>query len=150
VNEAVKTYAKIHKNIAYYIKELINENKTLLLRPMWYENDEQKELFSVSDQYMLGPDIVVAPILESDMKTRTVILPKGEWKDVYSGEVIGQGRIQVEVECPKIPVYIRSSNERLYGAVHEVIRNMKTGFVKSKMTTATYQAGINRDLRVTG
>lgn len=150
VNEVVRTYARIHKKIGYYVKELMKENKTLLIRPMWYENDEQKELFYVADQYMLGPDMVVAPILESNMKTRTVILPKGEWKDIYTGEVVGQGSIKVEVKCPKIPVYIRATNEELYAVIHNEIVNMKTGFVKSNVTTATYQAGINRDIRVTG
>jgi len=55
-----------------------------IIRPMWYDQSENKDnaslYFHIHDQFMLGPDYVVAPIVKVDTKSREVHLPAGKWK----------------------------------------------------------------------
>ena len=60
------------------------------------------------DQYMFGPNLLVAPILYADARTRTVYLPSGmRWTNAWTGEGIRR-RAEVEVEAPldTIPLFV--------------------------------------------
>ena len=56
-----------------------------LLRPLFFEFPEDKSSWTVDDQYLLGSDLLVAPLF-SESKERDVYLPPGEWIDYQSGE----------------------------------------------------------------
>ncbi len=57
------------------------------------------ELADVHDQFMLGPDLLAAPVLEQGQTQRTVNLPRGTWTDFEIGTVY-----RVEQECGKITI----------------------------------------------
>ena len=60
------------------------------------------------DQYLLGDDLVVAPML-TGQKSRTVRLPAGKWYDFDSGELVGGGStITISPKLDKIPVFVRA------------------------------------------
>ena len=61
----------------------------------------------VTDQYMFGEAILVAPMLAGQSK-RSVILPQGKWYDFHTGAYAGGGEI-ITVEAPldTIPLYIK-------------------------------------------
>jgi hypothetical protein len=63
----------------------------------------------VSDQYLLGSDLLVAPVLEPGCTVRRVILPEGRWADLFSpGRIFtGPGVISVEAGPDDIPVFVR-------------------------------------------
>ena len=61
----------------------------------------------VSDQYMMGPSILVAPIFTGE-KSRKVILPKGKWYDFYTGQFVGDGEsITVKATLGQIPLFVK-------------------------------------------
>ena len=61
----------------------------------------------VKDQYMMGDNILVAPMFEGD-RERKVILPKGKWFDFYTGEYVGENEVITTVPgLEKIPLYVR-------------------------------------------
>jgi alpha-D-xyloside xylohydrolase len=64
--------------------------------------------WAVNDQYMLGRELLVAPLTREGEDTRDVYLPEGAWEDYFTGEVLAGGRT-VRVSCPlsRIPVYRR-------------------------------------------
>ena len=56
---------------------------TPVIRPLFYDFPQDPKAWEVEDQYMFGPDILVAPVLYERMETRNVYLPQGaEWKNV--------------------------------------------------------------------
>jgi mannosyl-oligosaccharide alpha-1,3-glucosidase len=79
-----------------------------IIRPLFFEYPRDRRLFAMDDQYLLGKDLLVKPIL-SKAQTRTqVLLPGVEfWYDFETGFKYAPG--QVEVTCPldKIPVFVR-------------------------------------------
>ena len=67
---------------------------------------EQKRL-EVTDQYMMGPSILVAPVF-TGQKERTIVLPKGNWFDFYTGEFAGNGEtITIKTKLEEIPLFVK-------------------------------------------
>lgn len=90
-NEMCLQAAKLHERFGEKIIELADESKDTgepIVRCMEYVFPNQG-LADCIDQFMLGNDVLIAPVLEKGMRRRTVKLPVGQWKfadgTVYSG-----------------------------------------------------------------
>lgn len=61
----------------------------------------------IKDQYMAGEYLLVAPMFTGQQE-RTVVLPKGDWYDFYTGKYVGNGeKITVRPGLDRIPVYVK-------------------------------------------
>ena len=61
----------------------------------------------VKDQFMVGDELLVAPMFAGDT-TRRVILPPGRWYDFYTGALAGSGEtITVKPGLDRIPLFVR-------------------------------------------
>lgn len=61
----------------------------------------------IKDQYMAGEYLLVAPMFEGEV-SRTLVLPKGNWYDFYTGQYAGNGEtIEVTPGLDRIPVYVK-------------------------------------------
>lgn len=61
----------------------------------------------VSDQYMFGPNILVAPMIAGE-KSRKVVLPKGKWFEFQTGKLAGEdATITVSAALDQIPLFVR-------------------------------------------
>ena len=54
------------------------------MRPLWYDHPDREDLYTADDEYMLGPDLLAAPVLEEGASERDVLLPPGEWRDAWT------------------------------------------------------------------
>ncbi len=79
------------------------------MRPLFVDFPDDPAAWTIEDQFMFGPEILVAPVLHEGARKRTVYLPAGEpWRDAWTGEEV-QGGKSIEVSAPltRIPVYTR-------------------------------------------
>lgn len=78
-------------------------------RPLLLAYQDDRQARDVEDQYLLGPDLLVAPVLQPGVTRRAVYLPAGEWYDWYDGTCVSGPR-QVTVEAPleRIPLFVRA------------------------------------------
>lgn len=76
-----------------------------VVRPLAYEFPEDEEAFSINDEYMVGPSLLYAPIVEKGVGGRLVYLPRGEWVSVSSGSSY-TGPAWVESDSDT-PLYVR-------------------------------------------
>ena len=68
---------------------------------------ETVQIREVKDQYMVGDNLLVAPLFAGETE-RSVVLPKGKWYDFYTGEPVGENEIiQVKGTLAKIPLFVR-------------------------------------------
>ena len=51
-----------------------------IIRPLWCIAPQDKEVFTIDDQFMLGDEMLVAPVLDS-VTQRDIYLPEGSWLD---------------------------------------------------------------------
>ncbi len=60
-----------------------------------------------TDQYMMGPSILVAPAFTGE-RNKEVVLPNGDWYDFYTGKFVGNGgTISVETQLDRIPLFVK-------------------------------------------
>jgi alpha-D-xyloside xylohydrolase len=81
------------------------------MRPLFLDFPDDERAWTVEDQMMFGPDVLVAPVTEAGARSRSVYLPKGaRWRHVWSGrEYEGGGFVTESAPLPEIPVYVRDS-----------------------------------------
>ena len=66
--------------------------------------------WTVDDEYMLGPSLLVAPIF-TGQKKRTVYLPEGNWYDFWTQRKYpGRRRIEIEKPVDEIPVFVKGNS----------------------------------------
>lgn len=110
--EICKTYLQLRENMKPYITELMkeaHEKGTPVMRPLFYDFSEDAKAWEIEDEYMFGPDFLVAPILYADMRKRKVYLPSGrKWKNYWTGETFdGGSAIEVDAPLAQLPVFTR-------------------------------------------
>jgi alpha-glucosidase len=66
------------------------------MRPLVWHYPKDATTFNLNDQFMLGPDLLVAPILLPGLCARTVYLPKGTWYRWRVGGHAGQADADIE------------------------------------------------------
>jgi alpha-D-xyloside xylohydrolase len=79
------------------------------MRTMFYEFPGDEPCWELKDQYMFGPDILVAPVMEAGALTRQVYLPPFcEWIEGCSGKKYAGGSV-VTAEAPLdvIPIFFK-------------------------------------------
>jgi alpha-glucosidase (family GH31 glycosyl hydrolase) len=59
----------------------------------------------VTDQFMLGDDILVAPVLEKGARNRTIVFPAGTWKGDDGSVVTGPCTQKVDAPLERLPWY---------------------------------------------
>ncbi len=81
------------------------------MRPLFFDFAEDHESAEIDDQFLLGPDLLVAPVLEEGARSRKVYLPLGtSWTDAWSGQSYEGGRyIVADAPLERIPLYLRGS-----------------------------------------
>jgi alpha-D-xyloside xylohydrolase len=98
------------------IRPYLHEQMTLAhrdglppMRPLFVDHPDDPGCWAVEDEFLLGPDILVAPVAEAGRRSRPVYLPAGSrWVDVATGAV-HEGGTTVELAAPieRIPVLLR-------------------------------------------
>lgn len=112
VYEILKSCLFTRERMRPYIAEQMkkaHEKGTPVIRPLFYDFPGETACWNIEDQYMFGPDILVAPVLYADMKQRSVYLPAGHtWKDANTGKVYeGGSSIAVDTPLEQIPVFVK-------------------------------------------
>lgn len=93
------------------LMEEAHEKGTPVMRTLFYGFPEDPVCWEVEDEYCYGPDILVAPILYAEQRSRRVYLPKGEiWTEYATGrEYEGGQEIEAEAPLDVIPVFVRKN-----------------------------------------
>lgn len=116
VYEILKSCVLTRESLRPYVAkqmELAHEKGTPVIRPLFYDFPQQERCWSIEDQYMFGPDILVAPVLYEGMREREVYLPEGRtWTEVSTGKLY-EGGVTVCCSAPVsvIPVFTSGGTE---------------------------------------
>ncbi len=84
-----------------------------LVRPLDFDNEGRGEYDAVSDEYMWGPAVLVAPVMTGGTVSRSVIFPKGgDWVDMYRPSALYRGGTTSEISAPlaEIPHFARNGS----------------------------------------
>lgn len=104
-------YAQIFSSFFEYRKMLIQQacqTGMPIIRPMFLVFENDNECYKIEyEQFMLGEDFLIAPVLDKGHRRKKVYLPQGTWIDLWSGQKIKSDGRYYKFESPieKIPVF---------------------------------------------
>ena len=109
--DEMRYWHKLHEQLRPYLwetaKRCVTESKPIL-RPLVYEWPEDSNVLYCQDEYLLGNDLLVAPLLEENAHSREVYLPQGTWTDFFSGKIYAGNQTIVIDAGDKLPVFTRN------------------------------------------
>jgi alpha-D-xyloside xylohydrolase len=93
-----------------------HENGLPPMRPLFVDFNADQNCWKIEDQFMLGPDLLVAPILYEGQQSRKVYLPEGiEWIDAWGGKGFTGGQwIEANAPIDRIPVYWKQESRAIF------------------------------------
>lgn len=90
-----------------------SRNGSAILRPLFHDfaNPPGLPLERVADQFLVGPALMQAPVLDPKATRRQVILPDATWFDARSGRWVGGNRrIRVTTAAGETPLFVRDGS----------------------------------------
>ena len=86
------------------------QSGTSLMRPLYFDFPADPLVWDHPLQWMLGDDLLVAPVLEPGVASWSVYLPAGDWVDAFTGLAVDGGQVVSRaVPIDELPVYVRAS-----------------------------------------
>lgn len=112
VYEILKDYLFLREKMKPYIEELMaeaHEKGTPVMRPLFYDFDKDAACWEVETEYMFGPKVLVAPVMEAGQTSAQVYLPKGSrWTNAWTKEEWEGGQtVTVDAPLSQIPLFTR-------------------------------------------
>lgn len=113
VYEICKKYIEVREQMKPYISQIMkeaHEKGTPVMRPLFYDFSEDALCWENEKQYMFGPNVLVAPIMEEEQRQIEIYLPKGAmWKNAWTKEVFDGGQtVLVEAPIHQIPLFTKN------------------------------------------
>lgn len=117
VYEILVNYLNLREALRGYTRELMkeaHEKGSPVMRPLFYEFPGNDAVWDIKDQYLYGPDMLVAPVVYEGAAEREVYLPRGSrWTNLHDGKTYEGGQtITAEAPLNIIPVYLRDGRHR--------------------------------------
>lgn len=78
----------LHRAAEPYILRLWREAKATgmpITRPLWLAYPRMPGVQQIDDEYLLGPDVLVVPVVTEGATTQRVVFPPGCWRDPHTG-----------------------------------------------------------------
>jgi alpha-glucosidase len=81
-----------------------------VLRPLWFEYPDDTRGLLVDDEFLLGGDLLVAPVLREHARARRVYFPAGaDWFDWWDGtRHAGGSDAEVSAPLDRLPLFLRA------------------------------------------
>ena len=116
--KALKHFARmtrIYKTLNPYLKSLSDEaveSGMPIQRPLALHFEDDRNTWTIHDQYMYGPDLMVAPVHKSSVNRWRAYLPAGEsWIHLWSGQIHDGGQtVTVDAPFEQIPAFYRKGS----------------------------------------
>lgn len=108
-----RKYLKLRYHLIDYLYDLFykeSKNGLPIMRPLVLNYPQDKQVFNLNDEYMVGDTLLVAPVVEQGQTKRMVYLPEGSWIDFWD-ERQYQGKTTIIVDAPidKLPLFIKKN-----------------------------------------
>ena len=110
--DGMSHYIKLRYRLIPYVYSLYHENHLTgapIMRPLFWHYPDDERAYTITDEYLFGENMLIAPVIEPQKNTRTVYLPEGRWYD-FDYDYVYEGGREYEIYAPqnRIPVFIRA------------------------------------------
>jgi alpha-D-xyloside xylohydrolase len=148
----------------YSLGRMANETGAPFMRGLFMDFGDDPRVADIADEYMFGPALLVAPVVEQGRVSREVYLPAGtDWYNYWTDERLHGGQtVTVAAPIETIPLFVRagsilpmgtpveSTNEKQQLATIKVYAGADGEFdlYRDDGTTYAYEQGASRTTRL--
>jgi alpha-glucosidase len=110
--DIIRRYLKLRYQLLpflYTTLEEAHQTGTPLFRPLVLNYQDDSNTYDLDDEFMIGNDLLVAPVVKPDVTRRLVYLPKGTWYDFWTNKKYEGGTMfSAEAPLETVPMFVRS------------------------------------------
>jgi alpha-glucosidase len=111
IQDLVRTAIKLRYRLLPYLYACFlkaSDSGEPVQRPLIFDYQYDATVRDIDDQFLLGTDLLVAPVIGPGITARQVYLPAGDWYDWHTGELFGGRRfLVVSTPLDRIPLFAR-------------------------------------------
>jgi alpha-glucosidase len=108
---SVRKFLKLrYKLMPYLYTQAWETSQTGLptIRPLFWENPQDHNLWNIEDEFLLGDSLLIAPILDEKPNNRQVTLPPGIWYSFWDDrQYIGPTQVDFPASLETIPIFVK-------------------------------------------
>ncbi len=109
--DVYRAMAQLHTELIPYLRLAVNEARATglpVMRHLYLYFPNDPNVWSLTDEYMLGDSLLAAPVVTRGATSRSVYLPEPEYYDFFSGaRVTGAGQVTANATLDQVPLYAR-------------------------------------------
>jgi alpha-glucosidase len=111
IGEHVRAAVKLRYRLLPYLYACFlraAETGAPVQRPLVFDHQYDGAVRDLDDEFLLGPDLLVAPVLAPGVTARQVYLPAGDWYDWHTDELVCGSRFRTAATpMDRIPIFAR-------------------------------------------
>jgi len=108
----VRHYIGLRYQLLPYLKALFVEagrTGAPIMRPLFWHHQDDPVAAGISDQFLLGRNLLVAPVTRQGAVARSVYLPVGDWYEFWSGQRVAGGQhVVAHAPLEVLPLFVRA------------------------------------------
>jgi len=110
--DIIRKYLKLRYRLLpflYTTLEEAHQSGVPLFRPLVLNYQDDPNTYNLDDEFMIGNDLLVAPVVKPDVTRRLVYLPKGTWYDYWTNKKY-EGGTMISADAPleTVPMFVRA------------------------------------------
>ena len=125
VEPICRKYLELRYRLLPYLYSTVRECHDTglpIMRALWLHYPDDPAAVARGDEYLWGPSMLVAPVVEKAATTRRLYLPRGSWIDFWTEENVTGGReLDRPVDLETIPLYVRAGAVIPMGPVKQYV-----------------------------
>jgi alpha-D-xyloside xylohydrolase len=99
----------------YSLAGAVNLHGGSFLRPLVMDFPGDAKGRELTDEYMFGPSLLVAPVTDYQAKSRQVYLPRAKWYDFWTGRSVRSGTRNADAPLDSMPLFVRAGSILPFG-----------------------------------
>lgn len=110
----VRNYIQLRYKLLPYNYTLAYEQAAFgkpLVRPLFFYNNSDSNLYKTDNEYMWGDAFLIAPVLKKGLTEQAVYLPAGNWYQLFTDEkTAGAQWVTAKLALDNIPVFVKEGS----------------------------------------
>jgi alpha-glucosidase (family GH31 glycosyl hydrolase) len=112
--DVCRHYTELHLEFTPLFHQLAEQaarDGSPIVRPVFFLAPNDPDALACGDQFLVGDDLLVAPVVEKGARKRDIYLPPGEWQDHWSGQTCAGPQTLEDFPAPLeiLPIFHREN-----------------------------------------
>jgi alpha-glucosidase (family GH31 glycosyl hydrolase) len=107
-----REYTELHRQFTMLFQRLTIDGTPIVMPVFWLAPDDPRAL-ECDDQFLIGKELLVAPVVHQGHRERSIYLPPGSWRDHWTGKVHRGPQVLANYPAPldRLPFFYYQGDE---------------------------------------